>query len=252
MNTTDISGISVWTAPTMSAADRLLLVLNLYWLNLKTLVWPMNERAPTGHRKAWITAAGDLGFALVLHPQESAITSAQLCAVAAVSLGATVADLVPPMTELHYRWPNHVLLAGGRLASIDVRAPTRVGSLPWLVLGIRVNVKRSASELGFAAASLEVEGNCTSDAGEVLQGFCRHFLSAVDRWSQRGFEPILRLWKSRMIGVGEPTALCVAHSKSVGNAIGIDAHGSLLVDRASNDVHAVSIADIFGLGERSA
>jgi BirA family biotin operon repressor/biotin-[acetyl-CoA-carboxylase] ligase len=216
-----------------------------------TLVWPKIEQAPRGRRQAWLTAAGDLSFALVMRPEESPLTSAQLCAVAAVSLGATVADLVPPMTELHYHWPHQVLLAGGRLAGIDLRGPAGVDSLPWLALGVHVNIKRSAPELGFAAASFEVEGNCTTDAGEVLQGFCRHFLSAVDRWSQRGPDSILRSWKGRMMGMGEPVELSVANDKIAGKATDIDTHGSLLIDLGSDVVRTVSIAEFFGLGEKN-
>ncbi len=193
----------------------------------------------------WLSPAGGLYAGLVLRPDEIAAEAVQLGVVGVVALGSAIAEHVLPLTELHFRWPNDLLLRQGKVASIQMRwSAAESGTTDWLVLGINVNVSPPPSLLGHDAASVQEDGECAVGAGQLLSSFARQFLIWVDRWANDGFESVRKAWQQRMVGVGEAFEVAAAGSRHTGRLLDIAADGGLLLGHG-DIVDRISLTDAF-------
>jgi len=212
-----------------------------------TLVWARDQRTafgPAGH--GWQPAPEGLYCALVLRPDIPAPATAQLVAVAAVSVGGALAELVSPLTQLHYRWPGGILLNQGKAAGIRLAADPDTAS-PWAILGIGVNVTTAPADLGFAAASVRQEGDCDAAPEQVLEGFTRHFLAWINRWAEDGFAPVRHAWLQRMPGLNESRQVHCHGDTAAGIAETVDENGSLVLRHTDGGQQVLSLSGYYGL-----
>lgn len=214
-----------------------------------TLVWvdaPTRPRARLDHD--WLAPpAGGLYAALVLRPGLPAATCAELAVAVILALGRAVADVVEPVTQLHYRWPNDLLLNNGKAAGVWLEGAGDPGALDWLVLGWAVNTADAPPDLGFAAAGVAPEGRVEApDRAALLQAIARHLLAWIERWDEDGFAPLLASWRGRLL-LDEAIRLRLADGTVVeGTAEAVDEAGTLAVQTADG-TRRVSLAGFFGL-----
>lgn len=189
---------------------------------------------PTGrHGRRWLvpTDAG-LHGALVLRPNLSVAECAELGPVTSVALGRALAGVVAPMTELHYRWPNDVLLNGGKVAGIWLDAEGDRDALEWLVLSWAVNTASAPATLGDEAAALAREGQADAiDPAELLRAIVRELVGTITTWDESGFAPILRQWRSRIPDHGPQRVRYRQGEDFVGTVAGLDEAGTLTLTR---------------------
>lgn len=205
-----------------------------------TLVWAREQTegfACPG--RAWISPPGNLYCALVLRPDYGFEQAMQLNYVAAVSLGLVVAELASPLSELHYGWPNDVLLNRAKLASAWLALPPE--GLEWLVLGLAANVREAPR----AAARLSEEREATT-VPEVLDAFARHFLSWINRWATDGFAPVRKAWLSRALQRGAGMTLRLPRETLEGAFEDVDEKGVLLLAQPQG-TRRVTVGAYFGL-----
>ena len=193
----------------------------------------------------WLSPAGGLFAALVLRPEETVTVADQLAMVGAAALGSAIAEHVQPMTELHFRWPNDVLLRQGKVAGVQMRwREDGTGKLEWLVLGINVNVVAPPPAMGFDAASVQVDGDCEVTASLLLEAFARQFLGWVDRWANEGFAEIRKAWLQRAVGIGDDCEFSAAGARHAGRLLDIADDGALLLGRGGA-VDRISLKEAF-------
>ena len=213
------------------------------------LVWVLHPERPRarGGRDWLVGRSPGLHAALVLRPALPARECAELGPVTAVAIGRALAGVVEPMTELHNRWPNDVLLDGGKVAGVWLDGGGSDAHVDWLVLSWAVNVREAPERLGFDAASLQTDGAAGGvDPAALLQAIVRELVAAIATWDEAGFEPILRSWRGRL-ALGGPIRLDTAAGDNIaGVAAELHEDGSLSV-RANTHIHRVMLEDFFGL-----
>jgi biotin-(acetyl-CoA carboxylase) ligase len=164
-------------------------------------------------------------FAVVLEPEQP-LASARLAFYAGmVALGDVLAASAPPEKPIAIEWPASVyvdggLVGGGRLAW-PARADEQVAP-DWLVFGAAIRtVSMSAEEAGLhpLATALEAEGFANADSGELVEGFARHLMAALDRWQEDGFAAIAKAYAAKL-------------KRESGVSCEIDSQGDLRVRRA--------------------
>jgi BirA family biotin operon repressor/biotin-[acetyl-CoA-carboxylase] ligase len=197
-----------------------------------TLVWVKEQ---TGARdndgRLLHCPPGNLYACLVVRPEHLAEVALQLNYVAVVSLCAAIAELVPPMTELRYRWPNRLLLNRGIVAGVtlDSRAASH-GMLDWLLLGVTVNIADQVEACAPGFTSLAAEAIDEVSVAATLEGFSRQFLSWINRWAADGFAPVRRHWMQRAQDLGEATDLNVGEAMLRGKITALDEKGAVTLD----------------------
>lgn len=211
-----------------------------------TLVWAREQTAGRGrHGRTWVSPPGNLYLSLVLRPDCAPAEALGLGFAAAVALGTALGSVVPPMTELRYKWPNDVLLNGAKVAGILMEsAPTSDGMLDWLVLGLGVNVDHYPDDTETKATSLAVEGGKVP-VEEVLELFCRQFLTWADRWLNGGFAPVRKAWLLHASGLGERIEVRLNGETLEGVFEDLDEHGALILKLDDGTKRVVNYGEIF-------
>lgn len=219
-----------------------------------TLVW---VRSPTSPRarldRPWLPApGGGLHAALIVRPMLPAAECAELAVAAALALARAVADLVEPATELHYRWPNDLLLDSGKAAGIWLDGGGTAESLDWLVIGWSVNTAEPPEELGFGAAGVAREGRAgEAQPEDLLEAIARHLLAWIERWDDGEFAPLRASWRGRL-KLGEAMQLTLADGSVVeGVAEDIDEEGALIL-RTDTGQRRITLNEFFGLPTEAA
>lgn len=215
-----------------------------------TVIAVDRPRRPQGrHGRGWLVPeAPGLHGALLLRPGLPADESAELGPVACVALGRALGGLVAPMTELHYRWPNDVLLNAGKAAGVWLDAAGPAEALDWVAISWAVNTAAAPESLGNEAAALAREGQSGDvDEGELFRTIVRELIAAITTWDESGFEPILRNWRSRMPDYGAVRIRCHAEDDAQGMPLGVDDAGSLSLDCDSGR-RVFRLVDFFALG----
>lgn len=210
------------------------------------LVWARAQVQAQGRcGQTWLSPAGGLYAGLVLRPEVSARVATQLGLVAVVALGSAVAEHVQPMTELHYRWPNDLLLRQGKVGCVQMGwRDDGVDGLQWLALSVYVNVAAAPAELGFEAAAVQVDGGCEVTAPQLLASFARQFLGWADRWANEGFAPVRKAWMQRAVQSGEEIEIRAAGHTHLGRLLDLADDGALLLGRGGA-VDRITIRDAF-------
>jgi BirA family biotin operon repressor/biotin-[acetyl-CoA-carboxylase] ligase len=140
-------------------------------------------------------------------------------APATLPLAAAVAVCEALPVDAAIKWPNDIWIERRKVAGILVEGRPQEG---WAVLGVGVNVH--------AAPPLEYVTSLEGAIGvEVL---LERLVVALDGWLSRPLPAVLAAWRSRDALRGEP----VRWQNGSGEGVGIDDHGSLLVDTGSGVV----------------
>ena len=148
-----------------------------------TVVWAASQTAGRGRQgRQWQSPKGNLYCSIVIRPEMPAAEAAQLSFVTALALGDAVSDLLPGGAELHYKWPNDLLLGGCKLAGILLESSGAVGGrLDWLVVGAGLNVADHPDVTdGYRATSLRAAGaRAGADAGAIAPAVWQEVRTAL-------------------------------------------------------------------------
>lgn len=213
-----------------------------------TVVWALRQTAGRGRRgRSWTSAEGNLFVSIILRPQAPPARAAELSFVAAVAAAEAVDALNRGGSPAMCKWPNDVLLSGGKIAGILLESEAgEGGSVAWVVVGLGVNLAGCPLDVERPAAALPMAA-APSAALEIL-------LPAFDRacalWRNEGFAPIRAQWLARAVGLGQPISVRLAHETIDGVFHGLDSDGVLLLDVGrGNSLRRITAGDVFFAGE---
>ena len=215
-------------------------------------VWIMAHRqtAARGRRgRPWVVPAGNLSATLVMRPEGGAELAALRSFVAALALFDTVADVTGRTDGLALKWPNDVLLNGGKLAGILLESAGVAGDVSYLAVGIGVNLADAppldAVEPGaLRPVSLAAETGVQSDPEDFLTRLADHFATYERQMRDFGFDPIRAAWLARAARLGERITARTATSETVGTFRTVDSLGNLVLETARGPV-SIPAAEIY-------
>ena len=127
------------------------------------------------------------------------------------------------------KWPNDLRVSGRKLSGILME---RAGASDALVLGIGVNVGRSASEGVEGAASLEEISGGTIDRGDVLAALLGHLDVLLPLVEETRAVTLRTLYESRLHGLGDHVSLWRTrdHAPATGRMLGVADDGALRLE----------------------
>jgi BirA family transcriptional regulator, biotin operon repressor / biotin---[acetyl-CoA-carboxylase] ligase len=177
----------------------------------------------------WESPDGNLFLSVLLRPQEQARDAAQWSLLAGVALAETLASFLPDSSVLQLKWPNDVLLNGGKLAGILVdSAATPAGAVEWLVLGIGVNLVAAPNVPGRAIACL-----AEFASPPPAEDFAGVLLTRLHHWrtvrAQDGFAAVRAAWLGWAPALGSAVTLRLGERRIGGGFAGLADDGSLLL-----------------------
>jgi len=175
--------------------------------------------------RPWQTVDGNLHLSVLLRPQNLRWPG-HWSILAAVALADTVRSYLPA-GALRMKWPNDLLLDGGKLAGILLEAGVATG--PWLVIGFGVNLAGAPSGLGRPVACL-----ASSAPAPAPEAFAGRLLQALQRWRARyaaeGFDPVRAAWLAGAHAPSERILVGIGAQRMQGAFRGLRDDGALLLD----------------------
>lgn len=199
--------------------------------------------------REWVMPAGNFAATLVLQPKGGVAMAAQLSFVAALALYDALADVCGPAARLAIKWPNDVLLNGGKAAGILLESIGPGRDMPWIAVGIGVNLA-AAPDGGAVEPGAMVPVSVRGETGFVIpaQEFLDLLAPAFARWLAQletyGFAPIRNAWLARAARLGETLVARTGTTQTEGVFEGIDDVGALILKTASGR-QVLPAADVF-------
>jgi BirA family biotin operon repressor/biotin-[acetyl-CoA-carboxylase] ligase len=199
-----------------------------------TFVWAKEQTGGRGRRgRRWASPMGNLYCSTILRPDCSAPRAAELGFVAALA----VADMVRGGRAVWVKWPNDVLVDGGKVAGILPESSIgQDGHVEHVVLGIGLNVGFAPNlpEMRYPGATL---GGTVEAAVEGLTAGLARWLS---EWRWHGFETIRAGWLERAGPLGAEVDVKLGEELVRGAFAGMDREGALLLETPAGPRRIVS------------
>ncbi len=173
----------------------------------------------------WVRRFDLVEFAVVLEPEEP-LATARLAHYAGMNALADVMSFYcPPERSVAFDWPDCLLLDGGLLGGgrLGWPAGTAEDAVPgFLVFGALLRFSAMTPDnpgQHLRGVALDEEGLAEVPFTELIGSFCRHFMSAVNDWTDLGPRAVVTRWLERLPQLPELTQ-------------GIERNGDLVQGRA--------------------
>jgi BirA family biotin operon repressor/biotin-[acetyl-CoA-carboxylase] ligase len=156
------------------------------------------------------------------------------------------------------KWPNDVLLDGGKLAGILIETAWSTSTASAVVIGAGINVRGAdalAAQVGAAQAGVAPQVRSTQPAAlsqaladatlaETLAAVLNALERTLARFAAEGFAPFVEHWSACHAYAGREVVLLEQGVETArGIALGVDALGQLRLDTADG-VRAIATGDV--------
>lgn len=215
--------------------------------------------------RSWFSPPGNLYASLLMCEPAAIGRVPELAFVAALAVRDAIAAAAPALApKLALKWPNDVLLAGGKCAGILIEGDHEPATGATVVIGIGVNCVHYPQGQGgsqshcvnepilYPATALAVHGAAVT-AEQLFARLSATILTRIAQWDHgNGFAPILADWLAAARGIGEPIRVRTSNSEKTGRFTGVDRSGRLMLAQEDGAVELISAGDVFPLVERPA
>jgi BirA family biotin operon repressor/biotin-[acetyl-CoA-carboxylase] ligase len=211
-------------------------------------LWIVARRQTHGRGRsgrAWASEPGNLYASLlqrlvcpqtVLHQLSLLAGVAVIDAIRAAAGGDVVAGL-------RLKWPNDVLIGGGKCAGILPESHSSAGANGIIVvIGVGINLARAPADMQRGATALAAHG-----VRETPESMLQHLAAAMQRWLQiwdagEGFAKVRAAWRERAGPVGESVTINTGKDRITGTFLDLDSSGALIM----RDAHGLQRRFTYG------
>jgi BirA family biotin operon repressor/biotin-[acetyl-CoA-carboxylase] ligase len=196
--------------------------------------------------RSWVSPPGNLYASLLLREPAPSERAPELAFVAALALRDAIIAVAPALApQLAFKWPNDVLLAGGKCAGILIEGEVEPGGGLSVVIGIGVNCASHPPAAAYPAIDLRAHGaNVTPQ--ELFRQLSATMCRRIADWDRgRNFSAILADWLAAARGVGEEVTIRNGAGEKHGRFVGLDQSGRLILELRDGGTEKISAGDIF-------
>lgn len=215
-------------------------------------VWIMAEQqtAARGRRgRPWAMPAGNFAATLLLPVSEAPGQVALRSFVASLALREALVAATGRADDFALKWPNDVLLRGGKLAGILLESAGQGAQMRHLAIGIGVNLAAAPAvdEIEVRAlrpVSLKRELGTVISAQDFLELLAAAYARFEDQFTTYGFAPIRTAWMRHAARLGEVITARTSRDETTGTFAEVDGAGNLVLETSRGRV-AIAAADVY-------
>lgn len=205
------------------------------------------QTAGRGRRgRDWSSPPGNLYASVLLIDPAPVAQLGALPLVAAVAVREAIAACgLPAETRLAIKWPNDILLNGGKCCGMLLESQNLPDGRLAVVVGCGINIVSYPDPGLYRATALNREGVSATPA-VLFAHLARAFDRVLALWDgSRGVSAVRDQWLLHAQGIGETIAVNLANARIEGLFEGIDADGVLLLRTGEGTVRPISAGDLF-------
>ena len=196
-------------------------------------------RGRAGRR--WSTPAGSaVALSLVLRPES--LDPAQIGELTVLGALATVEALAGLGVQAWIKWPNDVLISGGKAAGVLVESGWVDDQLIYTVMGIGINVHpdslKNTAAFEFPAACIETELGRKVDRKDVVVSVLQ---ALAGRYAELGSGSLMAAWEANLAYKGQIVMVQGDQIKSTGKLVGITQQGQLRLQLFTGEVLKIGV-----------
>ncbi len=206
----------------------------------------IKQTAARGRRgRAWSFPDGNFAGTLVLFPDEPPEQIALRSFASALALYDAMVALTGTSSGLALKWPNDVLLNGGKMAGILLERLPRGG----LAIGIGVNLI-AAPEIGQVEARALRPVSVLQEIGirlqpeQMLEALAQSYAFWEQTFVEDGFAPLRAVWLERATRLGETVTARLPGREVTGVFETVDLDGHLVL-KTPKGREVIAAADVF-------
>jgi len=210
----------------------------------------LRQAAARGRRgRAWKQPAGAFSGTLTMRVDGAPDRAALRSFVAALALHDAFVEATGRTEPFALKWPNDVLVNGGKVAGILLESVQRGGRMVGVSIGIGINLGEAPDpgELPPEAVrpvSLSAETGVLIAPEDFLDILARNFARHEATFATLGFAPIREAWMARAARIGEEITARTATSETRGVFETVDDHGRLILKTPQGRM-AIAAADVY-------
>lgn len=214
-------------------------------LDRPTWIMARRQTNARGRRgRTWLGGDGNLAATLIYRPWCTPSEAAARSFMAANALFEALA-LYAPRDSLALKWPNDVLLNGGKVAGVLLESAGGGHLVDWLAVGIGVNLAHAPRDLRteFPPVSLVGEGGRAVTPEAFLAVLAGAFATQEGKLAAMGFARIREDWLSRAARLREVITARTPRGEMTGIFESVDQAGNLILRVQGREV-MIAAADV--------
>ena len=196
--------------------------------------------------RSWLSGQGAFAASLVMQTNCPPAIAAQRSFVAACALRRALATYVDS-NLLAQKWPNDVLLQGGKVAGILLESSGSGLSVDHLIIGIGVNLGYAPEDVPDASFTPVGLADVTGEVVPVetfLEVLAADFAAVEHKLVKQGFAEVRAEWTAHAARLGQVITARTTREIHKGNFEGLDENGNLLLLTPSGK-RVIPAADVY-------
>lgn len=214
--------------------------------------WLLAHRQTAGRGRrgrSWAMPEGNFAATLVLRTDAPPGRAALRSFVMSLALYRAFVEVTRLNMAFALKWPNDILLNGGKVAGILLESGGTAGQVGLLAIGVGVNLAAAPHpdmlEPG-ALRPVSVLGETSLHVGpeDFLDLLAHHFALLEAQFLSYGFTPIRSGWLAHAARLGETITARTGRDEITGTFEDVDPEGQLVL-RGARGVHRIAAADVY-------
>ena len=214
-----------------------------------TWIMAKHQTAARGRRgRPWAMPAGNFAATLLMRPAEMPAIVALRSFVAALALYDAFVAVTGRAEMFTLKWPNDVLLQGGKVAGILLESAGRAAGVAHLAIGIGVNLATAPGVADVEPGAVRPVALTQAGAVVTPEEFLTPLAQAYARWEVQflteGFAPVRAAWLNRATRLGEEITARTGTDTIMGRIETVDDRGALVLATAAGR-RVIPAAEVF-------
>ncbi|ABG32768.1 biotin--[acetyl-CoA-carboxylase] ligase [Roseobacter denitrificans] len=213
-------------------------------------VFAQRQTAARGRRgRPWSMPAGNFAATLLMRSEGPPAQAALRSFTMSLALYRSFVEVTGRENDFTLKWPNDVLLKGGKVAGILLESVGAGQQTGCLSIGVGVNLVAAPSPGDVEARALKPvsilrETSVRVSPETFLEVLAGHFAVLEQQFQRYGFDPIRTGWLAQAARLGEVITARTSRDEYTGTFEDVDAEGHLVL-RGPRGVMSIAAADVY-------